>query len=557
MSEAPTTIGAPPELQSRLPTDRREWTVPHALHRRSAERPDRMFARDPQGRELTYGELRARVDRFAAGLARLGVTRGDRVVLVMDNSLEMLVAWFAINSLAAVEVPLNTASRGRSMEHAFRNCAAKLAIADAVHVPAIAEIAGGLADLRTLVVNGDHTAAVPWPVIELAAVAASDASTVPVEVDYREPGAIMYTSGTTGPAKGVVMSHAHMHVFARHVVEQLELESDDVYLVCLPLFHANAQFMQVYAAMLAGAAIVIEPRFSASGWIERVAESGATVTSLLGVMAQFIYDQPPRPADRDHRLRRMITIPMPAAIGHDFERRFGATCIEGYGMTEVCLPIYRPKGEPLRPGSCGKVLTDWFEVELLDPDTSEPVPVGEIGEIAVRPRHPFTTFLEYHDMPERTVEAWRHLWFHTGDAGRRDADGYYYFIDRINDRIRRRGENVTAYDVESALLEHPAVLEAAVVAVPSSEGEDDIKAFVVCPMTTTVGPIELMDHCVPRLPYFAVPRYLEFIDDLPKTPNGKILKRELRDRPVTDAQWDRKAAGYLVTRHGRQPPTAP
>lgn len=553
-TSAKMTQSRPP---SSLPADRREWTLSHALRRQADAQPHWPFVRDELGAELTYGELLVRVERFAAGLSGLGVERGDRVVLMMDNSLEMLIAWFAINHLAAIEVPMNTANRGNSLEHVLRNSAANLVIADAGYIPVITAAAIDLPDLHTLVVNGDCNRELPWRVISIETIAASGAPATTVDVDYRDRGAIIYTSGTTGPAKGVVMSHAQMHLFARHVVEQLDLVPHDVYLVCLPLFHANAQFMQVYAAVLAGSTIVIAPRFSASTWIRQVSDSGATVSSLLGVMAQFIYNQPAGPSDREHQLRRMVTIPMPAAIAHDFERRFGVTCIEAYGMTEVCLPIYRPKGESLRPGSCGKVLSNWFEVELLDPDTSEPVEQGQVGEIAVRPIYPYTTFLEYHGMPERTVEAWRHLWFHTGDAGRRDADGYYYFVDRINDRIRRRGENVTAYDIESALLEHPDVFEAAVIAVPASTGEDDIKAFVVCPAGVTIDPVALIDHCLPRMAYFAVPRYLEFIDELPKTSNGKVLKRELRCRAVTEKQWDREAAGYIVTRRGHERPRQP
>jgi crotonobetaine/carnitine-CoA ligase len=318
--------------------------------------------------------------------------------------------------------------------------------------------------------------------------------------------------------------------------------------VCLPLFHGNAQFMQVYAALIAGATIVLADAFSASNWIRDINESHATVTSLLGVMAQYIYNQPPSELDASHRVRRMITIPLPAAIAEDFERRFDVTCVEAYGMTEICLPIYRPLDEPLRPGSCGKALAEWFEVAIVDPDTDEPVPGGEVGEIVVRPRSPFSTFSGYHEMPERTVEAWRNLWFHTGDAGRRDADGYYYFADRINDRIRRKGENITAYDIEVALTDICDVVEAAVVAKPAAEGEDDVKAYLVLAPGASLDPVAVLEHCVAKLPYFAVPRFLELVPELPKTPNGKVLKRELRARNGSDAEWDRERAGYTVRR---------
>lgn len=300
--------------------------------------------------------------------------------------------------------------------------------------------------------------------------------------------------------------------------------------------------------MIARATVVLADSFSASNWVRDVNECGATVSSLLGVMAQYIHNQPVSELDSRHSIQRMITIPLPAAIAEDFGRRFGVRCIEAYGMTEVCLPLYQPRGAPVRPGSCGKPLEEWFEVMIVDPETDEPLPDGEIGEIVVRPRSPFTIFTGYHAMPERTVESWRNLWFHTGDAGRRDADGYFYFVDRLNDRIRRKGENVTAYDVEFALLEIPDVLEVAVVAKPASEGEDDIKAYLVIRQGVAVDPVAVLRHCAARLPYFAVPRYIELIPELPKTPSGKILKRELRAHNGSEAEWDRERAGWTVRR---------
>ncbi|MGH3639177.1 MAG: AMP-binding protein, partial [Mycobacterium sp.] len=389
----------------------------------------------------------------------------------------------------------------------------------------------------------------PWQTVSLGEVDSSPGHLTEVEVSYQDPASIIYTSGTTGPAKGVVVPHAHMHTFAAHVVDQLEIVSTDVYYVCLPLFHANAQFMQVLPCLMTGGEVVMADAFSASRWLADLRDCGATVTSLLGVMAQYVFNRPASDADVDHHVRRMVTIPMPSVIAEDFERRFDTTCIEAYGMTEICLPLYRPAGEPLRPGSCGKALDEWFEVAIVNPDTDEPMPDGEVGEIVVRPRYPFTTFLEYHAMPERTVEAWRNLWFHTGDAAHRDADGYYYFLDRLNDRIRRKGENVTAYDIEVALTELPEIVESAVIAMPATEGEDDIKAFVVIEDgAAPPDPIAVLGHCVKRLPYFAVPRYLEFIAELPKTPTGKVLKRTLRASESTAAEWDREREGWTVKR---------
>ena len=548
---------ATPQLWNHNPVPalpaKEEWVLSEQLYARARDRGDDAFLSVDGGPSITYREALHRSERLAAGLAELGVKKGDRVLLVMDNSAELILSWFAINLLGAVEVPMNVANQGNSLVHVFNNSAAEVAVVDDRYLAVVVEAAPKLACLRRVVLRGGLVPPMPWDAYSFDDVSSSSEAFSRADVSYRDTGAIMYTSGTTGPAKGVVMPHAHMYLFARHVVEGLRLTKDDVYMVCLPLFHANAQLMQVYAALLVGAKVAVYERFSASAWIEQIRASGATVSSLLGVMAQFIYSQRSTPRDRAHGLRRMVTIPLPSVIADDFEHRFDVTCIEAYGMTEICLPLYRPLDGTLRPGSCGKPLTDWFEVELVNPETDEPVEVGQVGEIVVRPKSAFTTFTEYHAMPERTVEAWRNLWFHTGDAGRRDEDGHFYFVDRAADRIRKRGENITAYDIEVVLCEYPGVVEAAVIGVPASEGEDDIKAVVVMSPEVSFEPVKLMDHCVPRLPYFAVPRYVEAVPELPKTSNGKILKRTLRAHRDPAAEWDREVHGFRVSRKKAEP----
>lgn len=535
------------------PTDRESWTLPAVLRKGASAHPDKLCVSTMSGESLSYAGLLALSERRAAGLAAMGVTKGDRVLLIMNNSIDMIACWFAVNLLGAVEVPTNTANRGASLVHIANNSGAQVAIIDAQYASTLSEVAGELDTVSTVVVRGEATV-LPWPTTALAELDLTLGPAPDTAVFHQDPSSIIYTSGTTGPAKGVVVPHGHMYTFAVHVVEQLRIVEDDIYYVCLPMFHANAQFMQVYASLIAGASVVLAECFSASGWLDDLRTCGATVTSLLGVMAQYVFNRPETTRDREHGVRRMITIPIPAVIAEDFERRFDTRCIEAYGMTETCLPIYRPLDEPLRPGSCGKALEHWFEVAVVDPVTDEPLPDGEVGEIVVRPRFPFTTFLHYHAMPERTVEAWRNLWFHTGDAGRRDADGYFYFLDRLNDRIRRKGENVTAYDIEVALTELPEVDDCAVIARPAAEGEDDIKAFLVIPDgSTPPDPVDVLAHCVKRLPYFAVPRYLEFIGDLPKTPTGKVLKRTLRAMPETAGEWDREQAGWTVRRGVNHP----
>ncbi|WP_455902009.1 AMP-binding protein [Rhodococcus gordoniae] len=524
-----------------------DWVLGAQLRRHAAERPDAPFLTFEFAETLTFAQTLHRSERLAAGLAALGVTHGDRVVMLMDNSTEIVLSWFASNLLGAAEVPINTAYQGMTLEHTFNNCGAKVAVVDARYLPRLAESAARLHHLEKVVVVGTPTVELPWPTIAFDEVAQSTAEFPDPAVSYRDLAAIMYTSGTTGPSKGVLTPHALAFTLGRQTMERLSISAEDTYYVCLPLFHSNAQYVQVYAALIAGAQIAVATRFSASRWLDDIRRSGATVSSLLGVMAQFLYAQPAGDRDRDHLLRRVVAIPMPSLIAGEFTERFNIDCVEAYGMTEASLVMWRPEGTPLRPGSCGKPLSDEYDVAILDPDTDEPVTPGEVGEIAIRPKRAWTMAVGYHDMPEQTIEAWRNLWFHTGDAGRVDEDGYYYFVDRIRDRIRRRGENVSSFDIEAVLSEYPGVVECAAVGVPADEGDDEIKVSLVS--TATVDHTDLIEHCRKRLPYFAVPRYVEVLDALPKTPNGKVLKREIRNNGITGAEWDRVAAGIVIGRN--------
>jgi crotonobetaine/carnitine-CoA ligase len=346
-------------------------------------------------------------------------------------------------------------------------------------------------------------------------------------ITVQDPAAIFFTSGTTGPAKGVVMPHAQIAFFADELVSVTRLSDQDTYMACNPLFHGNAQFLAAYPAIIAGARFVLRERFSASRWRSWLAESEVTVTNLMGAMFDFIWKQPAQPDDVENPLRTIFSIPTPA-FGSGFQERFGIEAlVEAYGMTEVSMPVLTPYGEPRPAGSCGLVVGEWFEVRIVDPDTDAEVPVGELGELVIRPKQPWTTTTGYFGMPERTVDAFRNLWFHTGDQARQDEDGWLYFVDRLSDAIRRQGENVSSYEVEQAMLEHPSVIECAAVAVPATEGtEDDIALFVVVHAGTDAETVRRWANDV--LPAFARPRDVHVVDDLPRTPSGKVKRAELR-----------------------------
>jgi crotonobetaine/carnitine-CoA ligase len=369
-----------------------------------------------------------------------------------------------------------------------------------------------------------------------------------------EPGdvaMIMYTSGTTGPSKGVLIPHGHCYLAGLGLAEATALTSADRYFICMPLFHANALLMQFLGCLIAGAEAVVTERFRATTWLEEVRAAEATITNGLGVIPEFIFRQPPTDRDRDHRLRLMMAVPIAPEWGAAFEERFGVPFMQGFGMTECNIVAYTRVGDALVPGCAGYPLTDWFDVAVADPATDALLPAGETGEIVVRPRVPGCVMAGYFRMPEKTVEAWRNLWFHTGDAGRFDEAGRLHYVDRIKDCIRRRGENISSFEIEQVLNAHPAVAESAVVGikVAGAGGEDEVKAYVVPAAGASLDPVALLDWCAPRMPHFAVPRFVEVVaGELAKTPTGKLQKTPLREAGITTATWDRESIGYVVRR---------
>jgi crotonobetaine/carnitine-CoA ligase len=525
--------------------DRAGWCLPELLGTQAHLHADRPFLSFALGeRDLTYAETAAEADVVAAGLARLGVRHGDRVLLMMRNRAEFVLSWLGAARLGAVQVPINVDYRGPFFEHLVNTAAATVLIVEDALLDTLTASAGKLEHLRTVVVVGDAPAHLPGT-LEIVAfsslVGHADDTREAAAVAPSDVGAIHFTSGTSGPSKGAVLPHAHLHLLSERNRELLDLRTGDTYLTELPLFHINAQ-MSVYSALLVGARVRIEQRFSASSWLDRVRASNATHTSLLGVMLAFILKQPARPEDADTLLRRAWSVPCPPDLATAFRDRFGLEeIVTSYGSTEVGRVARRTLDAP--PGSVGRVDPDLYAARVVD-EQAEDVPPGEVGELLVRPLLPWTTTQGYFGMPERTLEAFRDLWFHTGDAARLDDDGNLWFVDRIKDRIRRRGENIASVDVENVLLGHPAIADAAVVAVQSDEegGEDEIKAVVVAAPGAELDPEAVWAWCEETLPYFAVPRYVEILPELPKTPTAKVRKSELRDAGVTPLTNDRGPA---------------
>lgn len=524
-------------------------TLIDVLIERQTDSPDRPALADEQGR-LTYAELWSAAGRLAGGLRAAGIKTGQRVLVMMDNHVDNAVLWVATAYAGGVHISLNTGYYGPLLGEQLRASRARVVCADAAYLAALAP---WLAEVRpaALVVRGRFDpAAVPavagMRVLDWASVNAAD----PVPPHRPQPwelAEVRFTSGTTGPSKAVLISHAHAYRHASPVFPG-SIGPDDVNLVALPLFHLAGTWALVYNAFTVGAQSVIVDRFSVSKFWDQVRRHGATHTILLGVMAEFLYRQPARPDDADNPLRLAYTMPVREWYA-DFERRFGLRLYTCFGSTEAGQPIFAVPGT-LVPGSCG-VARPEYDVALVD-EHDQPVEVGQPGELVVRPRQPWTTMLGYDAMPAESAQVWRNLWLHTGDLFRRDEQGRFFFIDRVRDAIRRRGENISAAEVESQITTHPAVAAVAVVGVDSEFAEQEVMAVVVPADGAKLTPYELLEFLSGRLPKFMLPRYVQFRTDLPRTPTGKVRKAELREQGVTGDTWDRERAGAPRSTQGGQ-----
>lgn len=529
----------PPYLPS-LPAAAR--TVAGMLHNRALVAPERPVLRiDDQDR--TVAQLQAAAAARAGGLQAAGVRRGDRVALLLGNRWEFVEMTLACAWLGAVAVPINTASRGEQLQHILRNCGAQLLVIEQAIWPALPFLRLGELALRQIwVLDGAgealaaEVAVQPWP--------APGAPVPAADMQPGDPFAILYTSGTSGPSKGVVCPHAQFYWWAVYTGSKLGLRPADVQHTTLPLFHTNA-LNAMFQALLFESTLVVEARFSVSQFFERLVHHKATVTYLLGAMVPMLLTQAAKAAEKAHTVRIALAPGVPGDVYRQFHERCGIGLLDGYGSTETNHIMGNGLHEQ-RPGWMGKV-AEGFEALVVD-DQDNPVSDGTPGELLVRAREPFAFALGYFAMPEKTVEAWRNLWFHTGDRVVRDGEGFYRFLDRIKDSIRRRGENISSYEVEQAILTHPAVANVAVYAVKSELAEDDVMAAIVLREGHTLTPEDVMRHCENRVSYFAVPRYVEFLAELPATENGKIQKYKLRERGVVASTWDREAVGYQVKR---------
>jgi carnitine-CoA ligase len=525
-------------------------TVIHALARAVAKGPDRVLF-DFAGDLYTYREVDLLTNRLANAFKALGVQRGQTVVTMLDNSIDAVVAWLALNKIAAISVPINTALRGEFLRHQVTDAGAAIVICEHDFLERLAAIAHQLPDVKLILRRGPAT-----DVACAIAVKSFDdhrghddtpQETLPNPSDL---SCLIYTSGTTGPSKGCMVSFNYLCNIARLKLRGAPATSDDITFTTLPLFHQNAVASGVITTILSKGRIAFAPRFSVSNFWPEVERTGATILSILGGIGTLLA----KAADNDALLRcvgKVHTVrgnPFHGETKAIWHKRFGVRHVGSmdYGLTEVCVVTSLPTDGYVdaAPGSSG-LISPGFDVRIFDDNRNE-VPVGTPGEVVVRPLQPDIMFQGYWRRPADTLNVMRDQWFHTGDIGKFDDKGYLYFVDRKKDYLRRRGENISSYEMEMALAAHEAINDVAVHAVFSPLGEDDLKVTATLKSGHDLAPETLFEWAQDKVPHYALPRFIEFRASLPRNPQGKVLKYQLRDEGVTPGTWDLERSGIKV-----------
>jgi crotonobetaine/carnitine-CoA ligase len=523
---------------------------PQLIAARAAQSPDRVTLQMASGEEMTYRRLWVEGRSWASAFAQLGVGHGDTVVQMRGVGLDYFASWLGLTLLRAIDVSINTEYRGDLLAHVLTNSQAQVLVLEAQYLDRLMEVRKRVPTLETVVVL---QAAEDLPLIPgcrvLSGAEALSGSHALRDLQPAQPWdipCILYTSGTTGPSKGVVIPWGHLYRQARNFIPIETLNEDDVFYLPLVTYHLGGKVTPYLAAMLNARGVVRE-RFSPHEFWSDIERHGCTTTTMVGAMIPWVSASAPQRNDSATSLRNVIMAPVPSDVDA-FRDRFGVRVGTAYSMTELSNPFGSDGWTACNENhqSCGR-LKPGFEVRIVDEFDRE-VLDGEVGELIVRTDEPWTMNLGYYGMPAESFTAWRNGWFHTGDGFVRDAEGNYYFRDRLKDAIRRRGENISSFEVEWVVNQHPEVTESAAIAVPSEHTEDEVMVLVRRIDASELRPDELLEFLVPRMPRFMVPRYIEFVDELPKTPTDRIRKQELRQRGTTKQTWDREAAGIEVPR---------
>ena len=526
-------------------------TVIAALDRAVAAHPERVLF-DFGGELTTYGEFDQLSTRLAHSLAALGLKAGETILTMLDNNIDAVTGWIAANKLCAVSVPVNTALRGEFLRHQIADARAGIVICEADYVERIAQVAEGLPEVTLILYRGALASrpACPVRIAPLEEYRGGCPEPIATKPSPSDLACIVYTSGTTGPSKGCMLSYNYMCNLARLQLRAGPATDKDVTITPLPLFHMNAMCVGVLSNIMVGARVAIVPRFSVSNFWPEVERSGATIASILGGMGGLLSQAPDSEA-MQRCVGQIHTVrgnPFTEETKQIWRERFGARQVggNGYGLTEASVITSLAVGEYAAPGSSGKRIPD-FDVRIVD-DLDRELPANTPGEIVVRPLRPDIMFMGYWGRPADTMKVMRNMWFHSGDIGRFDEEGFFYFVDRKKDYLRRRGENISSFEMESAFAIHPDIEEVAVHAVPSERGEDDVKVTAILKPGCTLQPEALFHWAVDAVPYYALPRYIEFRDAMPKNPQGRVLKYQLREEGCTATTWDLERTDIKVSK---------
>jgi carnitine-CoA ligase len=498
--------------------------------------------------QITYAQLNERVNRVGNALEAMGVTKNDKVGVMLPNVPEFLYTWWGNAKLGGITVPLNTALKGEGLAYIINHCDAETLILSHRYIAALDEIRGSLSQLKRIIVLGpeDQRAAnLPTGAIDFGELLTAPATSPLHEVWSDDIDSIMYTSGTTGLPKGVI--HRHARCYGGFVLPIMTgyTEQDVVYNT-LPLFHIGGQNM-VWMALVSDTTVALAERFSASRFWQEVRTYSATFTLFLGAMIPILHKQPRRPDDHANSLRVALSAAAPRTIWEEFEQRFDVTIVELYSQTEGGFLLNTDARAAGKVGAMGKPSAG-FEMKVVDEQDRE-LPPGAVGELIYRPAAS-STLTAYYKNPEATAEKTRGGWIRSGDLAYQDDDGYFFFVDRKNDFMRRRGENISSFEVEKVINGHPQVLESAAYAVPSELGEDEVMVAVVLQPGTELNPLDLMQYCEAHMAYFMIPRYIRIVDAFPKTATERTMKYQLKSQGVTLDTWDREVAGYTLRRQG-------
>ena len=508
--------------------------------------PDKTLLITPE-RRLTYAQMATITSRVAAGFQHIGVKQRDVVCQMLPNCEAFVVNWLALAKIGAVNAPINPEFSGAALARLINLTQARALVLEADLESSIAAIEGELEYLETIIYRAGNDFKPDQRLARfdcryLSSLEQSGAEPDPVQIQFADPVMVLFTSGTTGPSKAVEWSHRYALHYSAEYIEHWELVEEDVLYTAYPLFHVDAAVSTFLTALHRGASAVVMPKFSVSRFWSDIGEHGVTITTFMGAVSVFLFNQPRQPDDADNPLRLVLMGPVPD-FWREFEQRFDLKVVAGFGTTEACFFCWPDLTRPHIDDTYGRPC-EHYEVRIGN-DFDELQPAGVSGEVLLRPRSPYTIMIGYYKKPVATTDAWRNLWYHTGDLGYLDADGYLHFIGRKKDAIRRRGENISAYEVEEVLNQHPDIIDCAVIGVPSEYTEEEVKAIVVLRNARAVNAIGIVEWARGRLPRYALPRFVEFTDELPTTETGKLQKTFLKNGWRNPSTFDLETGAYL------------